>query len=241
MSRVATARLALATINGDASGAGSRRLGGAVGGPHSDRGYQQSVPPPGHSASATRAVRSRQQDRSDRRRSARRQRGRSDRRARSPPPLAGGRRCRATRPAPSAPPTAPMPWAASSASVIAPSRLARRRPSGRRRGARGRSAVSAVATPGRGRSGSASRQQVVAAHDERRCRGGVVDDDGEVVGGDAVVAAQHDVPRHALDGAGDDVVEGDGTVLGAEAQGRRAARPAARCADGRSGHGSVPG
>ena len=48
------------------------------------------------------------------------------------------------------------------------------------------------------------REQVVAAGDEVDAGGGVVDDHGEVVGRNAVVAAQHDVGRHALEPAGDE-------------------------------------
>ena len=110
----------------DAGGPGSRRLGGAVGGPHSDRCYQQSVRAPGHSFEPTRAVEAQR----DRRPSADQRRrveatdqlarrdvlgavGDADRRGQR-----RANRCGADargRPA--------------RASVIAPSRLARRRPS----------------------------------------------------------------------------------------------------------------
>ena len=87
--------------------------------------------------------------------------------------------------------------------------------------------------PGDGDLARRREQQVVAAHDDVDAGGGVVDDDGEVVCGDTVVAAQHDVPRRPFDGSGDDVVEGDGIALGAEAHGRRPLGPPSRCADGR--------
>ena len=58
--------------------------------------------------------------------------------------------------------------------------------------------------------------------DEIDPRCGVVDDHRQVVGRDAIVAAQHDVGRRSPRRlSGDDVVERHGAGIGAEAEGRR--------------------
>ncbi len=129
---------------------------------------------------------------------------------------------------------ASMPWAASSDSVIAPSRLVRRWPSDaddqrhvgvtRHRQAEG--------LPD-GDLARCRRKQVVATSDEVDAGRSVVDDDREVVGGHAVVAAQDDVGRHPVEPSGHDVVDDDVAAIGTEADGGRPLRSRVRRVGGR--------
>ncbi len=65
-------------------------------------------------------------------------------------------------------------------------------------------------------------EQIVATHDLGDALGGVVDHDGQVVGGHAVVALQHDVVDHPAERTGDPVDELDPLVVAAQAQCRPA-------------------
>ena len=114
--------------------------------------------------------------------------------------LAGLGQAEARRPAASAASPGPTPSAARSARVTAPWRLARRSPSGPSTSGtwaqvgRGQpEQVGEVGLPGRG------GQEVVAAHHLLDALVGVVHHHGEVVGGHAVVAAQHEVVDHRGD------------------------------------------
>ena len=84
-------------------------------------------------------------------------------------------------------------------------------------------------------------QQVRAAHDLADPLRGVVDDDGEVVGVDAVVAAHDEVVDDAGDLPGEPVGEADARRVGADAQRRRAAAASRSARSAAVSRGRCPG
>ena len=131
-------------------------------------------------------------------------------------------------------PAGDSPRAARSASVTAPWRLARRAPSGPSISGtwawRGRGQAEPRAEPELARGGV---EQVRSAHDLPDTLLGVVDNDREVVGERAVVAADDEVVDDALDRPAQAVLERDARAAGAHAQrGRPAARPPGRALGG---------
>ena len=114
--------------------------------------------------------------------------------------------------------------AATVSRVTAPWRLARRAPSGP--STRGTWACAGAATPSSPARKQLARgrlQQVVAADDLADALPGVVDDHREVVGGRAVVAADHEVVDDPVLVAVQAIGEADARGAGADAQRRRAA------------------
>ncbi len=67
-------------------------------------------------------------------------------------------------------------------------------------------------------------EEIIAAHHLRHTLRGVVDDDGEVVRRDAVIASQHDIIDEAGHRAVDAIVEDNLMAIGPQTQGRPAAR-----------------